>query len=53
MSAENISVVVDTEVLTKVFLTMLNRENLINNKTYLATLEKLQSEKEERENVNS
>lgn len=42
MSTENVSVAVDPDVLTKVFLTILNRENMINNSTYLAAVEKLE-----------
>lgn len=51
MGAENITVAVNTEVLTKVFLTMLNREDLINNKTYLAATEKLKKEGGEKKYV--
>lgn len=32
----NVTMSVDTDILVKLFLKMLNNENLINNKTYLA-----------------
>lgn len=51
MNAENITVAVNTEVLTKVFLSMLNKENLINNKTYLVAVEKLEKEGGMKKNV--
>lgn len=34
--ANNVTMSVDTDILVKLFLKMLNNENLINNKTYLA-----------------
>lgn len=34
--SNNVTVSVDTDILVKLFLKMLNNENLINNKTYLA-----------------
>lgn len=38
MSTDNYVVTIDKEVLTRAFLWQLNKEGLINNKTYLATL---------------
>lgn len=35
-------ITVDAEVLVKIFLKVLNQENLINNKTYLAAVDKLE-----------
>ena len=40
---EEIQVVICKEVLIRGFLYLLNKEGLINNKTYLATLEYLES----------
>ena len=39
--ANNIAMAVDTEVLLKVFLKLLNNEGLINNKTYLTAEDEL------------
>ena len=41
---EEIQVVIRKEVLISAFLFQLNKEGLINNKTYLATLEYLENE---------
>lgn len=49
MNTENLSVTIDPDVLTKVFLMILNKENMINNTTYLAAVEKL--EKGDKNNV--
>ena len=40
---EEIQVVIRKEVLIRAFLFQLNKEGLINNKTYLATLEYLEN----------
>ena len=45
---EEIQVVVRKEVLIRAFLYLLNKEGLINNKTYLATLEYLENEMKQR-----
>ena len=45
---EEIQVVIRKEVLIRGFLYLLNKEGLINNKTYLATLEYLENEMKKR-----
>ncbi len=45
---EEIQVVVRKEVLIREFLYLLNKEGLINNKTYLAILEYLENEMKKR-----
>lgn len=49
MHTENLSITIDQDVLTKIFLMILNKENMINNTTYLSAVEKL--EKGEKKNV--
>lgn len=41
----SVTMSVDTDILVKLFLKMLNNENLINNKTYLAEAEVKKGEK--------
>lgn len=45
---EEIQVVIRKEVLIRGFLYLLNKEGLINNKTYLATMEYLENEMKKR-----
>ena len=45
---EEIQVVIRKEILIRGFLYLLNKDGLINNKTYLATLEFLENEMKKR-----